>query len=262
MTDLFDPWSNGSSSSSSRELGVYLRVTRIRLGLSLRDVQALTRVLARDSGNSEYQISASWLSRVEKNNRALTTNKLAGLAAVYDLKPDQVLRIKTTTSCLMPAKGLQKPSYRPFRKRKHLSSGSANNLSRDLIDISLPEETTILQAEPTIRIGRYLRAVIGSKDRTLEPMILAGSIVFIDKSRKSVVSRNNWTTEFDRPIYFLCTRDKYFCGFCELDRKSEWLTLVPHLLSPESNERRWKYRRDVEVIGTVAAILTARATAP
>lgn len=258
MADLFGSWANGSSLRSLQELGVYLRVTRVRLGLSLRDVQALTRVLARESGNSEYQISASWLSRVEKKNRALTSNKLAGLAAVYDLKPDQLLRIKTTASCLTHANGLPKPSDRTLRKRQRLSSGSANTLSGNLIDISLPDETTILQAEPTIRIGKYVRGVIGSKDRTLEPMILAGSIVFIDKSRKSVISGNNWTTEFDRPIYFLCTRDQYFCGFCELDEKSEWLTLVPHLLSPESSERRWKYRREVEVIGTVAAILTHR----
>ena len=27
------------------------------------------------------------------------------------------------------------------------------------------------------------------------------------------------------------TPDAYFCGWCELDEKSEWLTLVPHSMS-------------------------------
>jgi hypothetical protein len=32
---------------------------------------------------------------------------------------------------------------------------------------------------------------------------------------------------FQRPIYFLMTRDAYVRGWCELDKNSEWLTLIP-----------------------------------
>jgi hypothetical protein len=35
-----------------------------------------------------------------------------------------------------------------------------------------------------------------------------------------------------------------------LDKKSEWLTLVPHPLSPVSS-RRWKYRTEIENLGRV-----------
>jgi hypothetical protein len=44
-----------------------------------------------------------------------------------------------------------------------------------------------------------------------------------------------------------------------LDRDSEWLTLVPHPLSYESS-KRWRFRKEIEVIGTVAGVLTRRKT--
>jgi hypothetical protein len=94
---------------------------------------------------------------------------------------------------------------------------------------------------------------IGKLDRTLEPMIPSGSIVQIDTKRRAISSRKDWTHEFQRPIYFLMTREGYVCGWCELDKNSEWLTLLPHPLSPASS-RRWKYRTEIENIGRVIAV--------
>jgi len=90
-------------------------------------------------------------------------------------------------------------------------------------------------------------------------MIRAGSIVLIDTQKRAIACRKDWTNEFDRPIYFLFTRTGYFCGFCELDREQVCLQLVPHQLSPEPKDKRWRYRKEVEVIGTVAALFTRRA---
>jgi hypothetical protein len=55
------------------------------------------------------------------------------------------------------------------------------------------------------------------------------------------------------PIFFLLTRDGYACGWCELDEDSEWLTLIPHPLSPVP-ARRWKYRTEIENVGRVVAV--------
>jgi hypothetical protein len=84
-------------------------------------------------------------------------------------------------------------------------------------------------------------------------MIPAGSIVQIDTQRRAISSRKDRTHEFQRPIYFLMTREGYVCGWCELDRDSEWLTLIPHPLSPASS-RRWKYRTEIESLGRVVAV--------
>jgi hypothetical protein len=88
-------------------------------------------------------------------------------------------------------------------------------------------------------------------------MIPAGSFVLIDTRKRAIASRKEWNHEFDRPIYFLLTRTGYVSGFCELDRDSEWLTLVPHALSHETS-KRWRYRKEIEVIGTVAAVCMRR----
>jgi hypothetical protein len=84
-------------------------------------------------------------------------------------------------------------------------------------------------------------------------MIPAGSIVQIDTRQRAISSKKDWTHEFQRPIYFLMTREGYVCGWCELDRASDWLTLIPHPLSPASS-RRWKYRTEIESLGRVTVV--------
>jgi hypothetical protein len=85
-------------------------------------------------------------------------------------------------------------------------------------------------------------------------MIPPGSIVRVDTRNRAISSRKNWTHEFQRPVYFLRTRQGYLCGWCELDGNSEWLTLIPHPLSPASS-RRWKYREEIEPLGRVIAVV-------
>jgi hypothetical protein len=76
----------------------------------------------------------------------------------------------------------------------------------------------------------------------------------IDTRNLAITSRKNWTHEFQRPVYFLRTRVGYVSGWCELDRYSEWLTLIPHPLSPASS-RRWKYREEIENLGRVICVV-------
>jgi hypothetical protein len=84
-------------------------------------------------------------------------------------------------------------------------------------------------------------------------MIPAGSIVHIDTQDRAISSRKDWTHEFQSPLYFLMTRDARVCGWCELDKNSEWLTLIPHSLSHASS-RRWKYRTEIKSLGRVVAV--------
>jgi hypothetical protein len=84
-------------------------------------------------------------------------------------------------------------------------------------------------------------------------MIPAGSIVQIDTQKRAILSRKDWKHEFQRPIYFLMTREGYVCGWCELDKSSDWLTLIPHPLSPASS-RRWRYRKEIENLGRVVVV--------
>jgi hypothetical protein len=126
---------------------------------------------------------------------------------------------------------------------------------------SPPEVKSLLSSEQGVLPNHYRRGVIGRQDRMLDPMIRAGSIVLIDTQKRVIANRREWNNEFDRPIYFLITRASYVSGFCELDKDTEWLTVVPHPLSYETS-KRWRYKKEIEVIGTVAGVFTRRITEP
>ena len=104
---------------------------------------------------------------------------------------------------------------------------------------------------------QYLRAIVGARDKALDPMVRPGSILLVDTSKCTVLSRKQWQNEFDRPIYLFITRTGYVSGFCELDKKSEWLTVIPHPLSYESN-RQFRYKKEIEVVGTASAVFSRR----
>ena len=246
--------------SLPKGIGAQLCDIRNQLKLTLRETEERCAQVAQQWGNDAYRISASWLNRVERENRGLSATKLIVLAYIYNLSTDQLLSF-CPGSNEGSAQLLQASSP---NSTLLLVEGPLEKLARawvpdNLITDPLPEQTMLLQSDRKMLPPHFHRGIIGKYDRTMEPMILAGSIVLIDSQKRAIAGRKDWTNEFNRPIYFLFTRDGYSCGFCELDKKAEWLTLVPHMLSPEPNDdRRWRYRREVEVIGTVAGLFTRR----
>lgn len=240
-------------------IGGQLRTARTSLRLTLREVEERTSSLAQESGNPGCRISASWLDRVERENRCLSATKLIVLALIYSLTPSQML-------ALCPGVGessgqlVSMPNPNPGRpwEQGALELDLRLWLPVKFLNSTPPEETMLLQPEPGVLPAHFRRAVIGQRDRNMEPMILAGSVVFVDTQKRSILGRPEWTNEFDRPIYLLFARDGYYCGFCALDKRSEWLTLVPHMLSPEPKDKRWKFKHEVELIGTVMAMFARR----
>jgi hypothetical protein len=80
-------------------------------------------------------------------------------------------------------------------------------------------------------------------------------MVQIDTSKREISPKRVWTDEFQRPIYFLKTKDGYFCGWCEVDDDSQWLILTPHPLSPSAS-RRLRYPTEVQILGRVVTVTT------
>jgi transcriptional regulator with XRE-family HTH domain len=243
-------------------IGTQLRVARQRAGLRLREVEERSSLLAQQWGHTSYKISASWLDRIENENRGLSATKLIVLAYIYNLSTDQMLALcPGTTDSSAQLEHISSPNLTLLLAQGPLEQHARLWLPDKLLTDSPPENTTLLQSDQGILPVHLRRGVVGRHDRTMEPMILAGSIVLIDTQKRAIAGRKEWNNEFDRPIYFLFTRTGYFCGFCELDKKQEWLQLVPHQLSPEPKDKRWKYRREVEVLGTVAGLFTRRPAA-
>jgi len=239
-------------------IGSKLRESRQKWQLTLREVEERSSRLAQQWENPSYSISASWLDRVEREDRELSANKLIVLAAIYSLTADQMI-------ALCPASGKPRHQLDELMAPNAtllLTQGSLEQHAKDWLPDSFlsdppPEATTLLPPTKDPLPTHYCRGVIGRRDRVLEPMVRAGSIVLIDTRKRAIASRKEWTHEFDRPIYFLITRTGYVSGFCELDKESEWLTLVPHPLSYEAS-KRWRFRKEIEVVGTVAAVFSRR----
>jgi transcriptional regulator with XRE-family HTH domain len=217
-------------------IGQRLRRVRRHWKLSLREVEERSALCAQKWGDPAFKISASWLDRVERGEHELAVNKLIALADIYSIPPEQLL------VSLHP--GNTQPAL--LERAQYLLAGTPG------LDPP-PAKTTLFPIEDGASPSHYKRGVIGKRDRTLEPMIPAGSIVQIDTRKRAISARRDWKNEFERPIYFFATPDGDVCGWCELDRNAEWLTLIPHPMSPVSSQR-WQYQTEIEVHGRVVAV--------
>jgi transcriptional regulator with XRE-family HTH domain len=240
-------------------IGTKLREARLQWKLSLREVEERSSTLAQQWENPAYRISASWLDRVEREDRGLSATKLIVLAVIYGLTAEQMISLCPASSAGSghALSHVSTPNATLLLSPGPLEQHAKHWLPDDFLTDPLPDATTLLPSGQGTLPGHYRRGVIGQRDRMLEPMIRGGSIVLIDTLKRAIASRREWTHEFDRPIYFLFTRTGYASGFCELDKDSEWLTLVPHPLSYETS-KRWRYKKEIEVVGTVAGVLMRR----
>jgi transcriptional regulator with XRE-family HTH domain len=240
-------------------IGSKLRDARQQWQLTLREVEDRSSRIAQRWENPAYRISASWLDRVERENRGLSATKLIVLAVIYGLSAEQMIALCPTpnSTSLETLKDISIPNNTQLLESGLLERQARQWLPDSLVAEAPPDSTMLLPAVPGTMPSHYRRGIIGKRDRILDPMIRAGSIVLIDTQKRAIASRREWTHEFDRPVYFLIAHTGYVAGFCELDKEAEWLTLVPHPLSYESS-RRWRFRKEIEVVGTVAAFFARR----
>jgi transcriptional regulator with XRE-family HTH domain len=238
----------------AKGIGLALRTIRQQWKLSLREVEERSLCFAQEKGNQSYQISASWLDRLEREEHELTVNKLIALASIYNLPTEQLLRsMHPSNEPALNLKQLSSPNATILLTEGPLEAQARYLLPDPPVPDVPPDETSLLATDNGQSLEPYRRGIIGKCDLTLDPMIPAGSIVQIDPRQRAISSKKDWTHEFQRPIYFLMTREGYVCGWCELDRASDWLTLIPHPLSPASS-RRWKYRTEIESLGRVTVV--------
>lgn len=248
----------GSGGGLMNHIGAQLRAARNRLGLTLRQVEQRSNLLSKQWNNAAYRISASWLDRIERQNRGQSATKLIVLAYIYQLPTDQIAVLYLGANA---SPGQSEPILRPGSTslpqrllQQHIRPWLPDKLVTDP-----PPDDTMLLPSGQVALPEYFEGgIIGSRDKTMEPMILGGSIVLIDTRKRAIARRKDWTNQFDRPIYFLSSQTGHSCGFCELDKESEWLILVPHMLSSEPKDQRWRYQKEVEVIGTVTGLSTWR----
>jgi transcriptional regulator with XRE-family HTH domain len=242
--------------------GSRLKQLRKRLGLTLRQVEMLSRRLAHEKQNQDFFISRGWLNNVENGSYTPGPCKLYSLGAIYhthwssifalfglrlgDFGRDQAMFAPPKTQLATDVPETDDTMVVPLRSSEALELDRTNLLSK-LVEIWGTIPVRLIQ-HLDLRNGVY--GLVGLSDRCMYPIIRPGSIVQIDQNQRKIVNIK-WDNEHERPIYFLELRGEYICSWCEMS--GGYLSAVPHPNS-KCEVRRFSYPREAEIVGRVVGV--------
>jgi transcriptional regulator with XRE-family HTH domain len=223
--------------------GEKLKQVREKLGLTYRDVEKASQEIAAAHENDEFTIALSRLSDIEHKDTAPTIFRLYSLCAIYRLDLCELLAWYR-----VPAEAIAGDVFRTPHAQTHaLHLQPRSNVTvPNPIDAELDMNRTSFLNHLIRRWGktglgllngldmrRHRYGLIGLEDWSMYPVLHPGSLVLIDDRRRRVAN-SGWSSEIDRPIYFLEHRDGYRCGWCSTaDGK---LTLQAHPASQQKPE--------------------------
>jgi transcriptional regulator with XRE-family HTH domain len=242
--------------------GHKLRVLREALGCTMRDVEHASLQIARRLGSEEFAIPPSRLSDIETKGVVPSIFRLYSMAAIYRRDYRELLAwYGVDLNDIHLDVGVAQPPS------SHISTASEN-----IALVSAPvrldpgfslEKTTnfgrMIQEWGVVPLSylsafaadeRYSYGYIGSEDFTMYPILPPGSFVQVDE-RKNKAAEGAWRTEFERPIYFIETREGFVCSWCQVRREN--IVLQPHPLSPVP-VRILRHPQEAEIIGQVVGV--------
>ena len=240
--------------------GFNLRVLREKLGLTMRDIETASTEIARRRNNEEYSIPISRLSDFETKGVIPSIYRLYSLSVIYR-KDFRELLAWYGIDLSQPMTDLEIAAP----PRSHISTALAN---ADVVQMPVKLDPAF-DPKKTLNFGRmveqwgtvplayleqfskvdYTYGYVGSEDFTMYPILPPGSFIQVDESRNKVVE-GGWRSEYERPIYFVETRDGYTCCWCTVGRED--LILQSHPLSPV--QPKVVRNSQAEVIGQVVGI--------
>lgn len=242
--------------------GTRLKMLRLRLGLTTREVAEMSRRIAAEEGREEVAFSHARLVQVENGTSPPSVYKLFALSAIYGIAVTELL------SFYIDPDGSSRRHLDVHIARTHLIDTEVHDDQTHIeLPISFktavsPDATNLISEiaktwghvplawlkQLNIRRSRY--GLIGLSDYTMHPLLRPGSFVQIDETERPHKSAR-YATEFDRPIFFIETRSEYLCCWCEV--RGQRLISIPHPLSPCST-REFAYPHDAQIIGRVTAV--------
>jgi hypothetical protein len=241
--------------------GYKLRMLREKLGLTLRDVETASFRVAAKYNNQEFSLPLSRLSDIETKGVAPSVYRVYTLAVVYRMKFTDLLswfgidlqNIPADLALMAPSKThilRSRPVSEPVRMPVQLDPGftpaRTSNIGRMVEKWGIVPLTFLQKFED----DHFTYGYVGTEDFTMYPLVLPGSFVQIDETRDRILG-GGWRSEYERPIYFVETRDGYFCSWCSVNANQ--LVLQPHSLSP-APVRAFRHPQDAEIVGQVVGI--------
>jgi len=241
--------------------GIDLRKIRERLGLTMRDVESASMLIAQNHGSEEYLIPPSRLSDIETKGVIPSVFRFYSFAAIYRTPVRRLFRLYA-----IDLDGINSEWTSSQPAHTHIVTidnerstidvpikmdpGFALNETSDLGRMVQQWGTLPLSMLNRLQTQGYTYAYIGNEDYAMYPILTPGSFVQVDESRRRVTDRQ-WRSEYERPIYFVETRDGFTCCWCSLQGNA--LSLVPHPLS-QVPVRILKHPQEAEVIGQVVGV--------
>jgi transcriptional regulator with XRE-family HTH domain len=241
--------------------GQNLRALREHLGLTMRDVETSSAAIAAKHESDEFAIPPSRLSDIETKGVVPSIYRLYSLSVIYRKDAREILawygvdlnKIAEDLQFGNPPKSHKSEALEnvssvriPVRMDPSFDPRYTANMGRVVEQWGVVPLTYLAQFADR----RYTYGYIGSDDFTMYPILPPGSFVQIDES-KTRVAEGAWRSEYERPIYFVETRDGYTCCWCTLQH--EGLVLQSHPLSPVP-VRVLKHPQEAEVIGQVVGV--------
>lgn len=242
--------------------GQQLRHLREALGLTLRDVETASSEIASRHGNQEFFIPFSRLSEMETKGTVPSIYRIYTLAATYrcDYRTICGWYQVTLDAIADDSNIVQIPRTHRFGPIPHPDSltvpvaidpGFDVRRTMNLARMIQRWGTVPLQFVPGFKRGANAYAFVGTQDFTMYPLLMPGSFLQVDESRTEIL-KEGWRSEYERPIYFVETREEFICSWCNLTEHDE-LVIQPHPLSPVA-PRVFCYPQDAEVVGQVVGV--------
>jgi hypothetical protein len=243
------------------EAGLKLKRVRERLNLRFRDVEEASAKIAVRRGNDEFIVALSRLADIENKGTIPSLYRLYSLCVIYRLDLAQVLEWYGISLSGLPADASifehEKTHLVGFRPEEGevqvpIALDPGLDLSRTVFLSRLIQKwgTVPLMLLNNVDLKEHRYGFIGTEDWSMFPLIQPGSLVVIDDTRRKIAT-SGWTSEFDRPIYFLEHREGYACGWVSL--KEGQLILQPHPAS-QCDPEAFLYPQEIEVIGQVTGV--------
>ena len=240
--------------------GPSLRTLRVKLGLTMGDVEIASERLARKHNNEEYLITTARLSEFETKGTIPSIHRLYSLAIIYRREFGEMLS-RYGVHLNQAASDLE--TFAPPRTHLSYALPSTAEVEKPVqIDPAFDPRTTsnfsfmVRQwgAVPVAYLQQlskkdYSYGYVGSEDLTMHPLLPPGSFIQVDESRNKVLE-GGWRSEYERPIYFIESRDGYACSWCT--QSGEELILLPHPLSPAPP--RVLPAQETDIVGQVVGV--------
>ncbi len=241
--------------------GRRLRALREELGLTMRDVEAASERIATRRGNQDFTLPLSRLSDIEAKGLLPSLHRLYSLSVIYRRDMRELLawfgidvnEVAADVALVSPPESHITDCQRsvlainvPIRMDPGFDARRTANLGRMIECWGLIPIAYLSKFANT----KFTYGYIGSEDLTMYPLLPPGSFIQVDESVKTVTA-GSWRSEYERPIYFVETREGYTACWCEL--KGDLLILQPHPLSPV-DVRMLKHTQDAKVVGRVVGM--------